>query len=306
MDLIDKRVLKIISENNMFNVESQDIILNNLKELVVYLINNDSFIIPMIPQVTRELLSIIDKRDLSISELVSIIEKDQFLLGMLLKVANSPVYAGSYPITKIKDSIMRLGLNEVRKILFTISMSTYQLRKGEYVDIFKKLWEHSIATAVSAQEISRLLKIESSYAYIAAMMHDIGKNFVLIAIVEMEKALKMPGFFGLDIVNTVIQDLHVKLGGFVAKKWNLPDIITDSILYHHKVTEAREKSEIALIVYCSDKLSGFLGYGDENSISPINEAGFYYLGMDQTSIESLIETVPGIYEKFMEGMSGST
>ena len=47
--------------------------------------------------------------------------KDQVLVGRLLKVANSGMYGRSRSIKTISDAVVRIGLDEIKKIVYAVS-----------------------------------------------------------------------------------------------------------------------------------------------------------------------------------------
>jgi len=293
--LFNKLSLSDVDSDSFSSIGSQEILLEKLREQLLLLINSEQTKIPVISSVVLEIIKVVDDPGSTFDAIAKIAEKDQFLGGKLLKIANSPLYRGAYPISKIADAVRRLGMSEMKKLLFSFSMSTILVKKGVYDLILQDFWKHSLASAICAEEISKMIGIDPAYAYISALMHDIGRTFIVMGAVELEKYVDRQGVFGEAVVRKVSSDIHVKMGEVIAKKWNLPDTIADSIKYHHSVDKARELSEIVLVVHCADKLANFLGYGDESYPSVLeNEASFYYLNM---STEQILELKKSLAEK---------
>ncbi len=282
--------------NNSYTVNDSGIDFR-LKEMLLELISSENFKIPMLPTIAQELISTIDNPHITFNKLADIIKKDAFIGAKLLKVANSPFYAGGFPVSKIEVALQRIGIEEVKKILFLITMSNFLIKKGRYSYLFKEFWEHSLLSAISGKAIAEMLKIDSSYAYIAGLLHDIGRTFVLIGVMELEKKFgseKMPDEI---IVRQVSFELHTKIGELIASRWNLPDLIKNSIVYHHSLEKART-NDISLITLASEKMLSFFDKSDEESMKDIAmEPAFYILGLTREQIEELKEKMPPLYEK---------
>lgn len=286
-------------KGSMMAVDEEELI-EDLKIEILALLNSDKFKIPMFPSVAQELMQIIDSKKVDFDKIAAIIKKDQFLGAKLLKIANSPVYKSRYPAGKIEDAVRRLGLEEVKKLLFMISMSHFVVKKGTFANMFQDFWRHSIVAAEAAKQISRILKVDSSYAYIAGLLHDIGRTFVLMALEEMSKKTGDSSFFHEAILLKLTKDIHVDAGDIISQKWHLPGSIEKSIKYHHNIARAK-KEQIPLIVYVSEKLANYYGFGDEEKVSSLeNEPSLYFLGFDGKKIELLDEKLEQVFKNIEE------
>ncbi len=275
-------------KSEVFELEEENI-LESLKSLVLELITTDTLKIPMLSTIARELLDIIDKPNTDFDKISHLIEKDQFVSAKILKIANSPLYASKYPVTKLDEAVRRMGLVEVKNLLFAISMSNFIMKKGSYSSFFEELWQHSIFIATACKEISKILNIDSQYFYVAGLLHDIGRSIVLMGIVELEKYMKKTDFFTLEIIKKVTFDFHTKVGDLVASKWKLPGSVRDSIVRHHDFQMVMQSDDSVKIVFASEKIVASLGYSDEISVDNIlNEPIFYMLGMNENDIKFLL------------------
>ena len=131
---------------------------------------------PMNPT-AKKIMTILRSTDVDISEVVRIIQYDPALTSNVLKLVNSAYFGLQNEITSIRQAIILLGLNQVFRIVIAVSFSSfmnkpipgYELPSGE-------LWRHSVATAISSEIISKMLKIsENDTLFTAALLHDIGK-----------------------------------------------------------------------------------------------------------------------------------
>jgi HD-like signal output (HDOD) protein len=76
---------------------------------------------PVMPQVVREMQTVIKQPKSTPEELAQVIEKDPTISLRLIYVANSPVYRGITEIRNVKTAIPRLGLKETLNIVMAIA-----------------------------------------------------------------------------------------------------------------------------------------------------------------------------------------
>jgi len=87
----------------------------------IILRNND---ISEIPLSYMEILNEIGSNDPSFTKLNNIVERDLGISYKLLKTANSPIYGSRYKIESIKQALVRIGLNELRRWSYLMILKT--------------------------------------------------------------------------------------------------------------------------------------------------------------------------------------
>src|SRR4029077_6370935 len=110
--------------------------------------------------------------DVTVHQLESVACLDPVLAGRLIQTANSAYYSPMRPIASIQHAIAYLGVDATRKILLaaTIRANFASMR-------LHQLWNHSLDVAQAAEELARRseLKIDPSEAFLAGLVHDIGR-----------------------------------------------------------------------------------------------------------------------------------
>ncbi len=191
-----------------------------------------------LPAVSLQVLNAIAEPDLSLAELSRLVAQDPALAAGVLKVANSPVYAGAQEIQTLRDAVTRLGLSEVGRVAGTVaarSLFQPQLR-SEFVAFGQRwndLFTDSVVSARGAAWLSmRLRKGRSDHVFVGGMLHDLGMPVALRSIA----ALSLAGEH-LDPKSTridrVIERVHVEIGGEVHQSWGLPRFPTLVAMRHH-------------------------------------------------------------------------
>ena len=214
---------------------------------------------------------LLDDYNVSINELTRLIEADQALTVKLLKHCNSAEYGFSRRITTVKDAIAKLGFKTLKTMIFTIvtkssfnqEIKGYGLEKGE-------LWRNSVSCAVYSRYLAKLINyIDPDQAFTAGLLRDVGKlvlhEYVRKDYDEIERLVNEENITFSEAEEKIIGLNHCQIGALVAEKWNFPQILIDTIKYHHNPEKADQENcedmDLLKIIHFADYLAVILGYG---------------------------------------------
>src|SRR5262249_36633417 len=98
----------------------------------------------------------------------------------------------------------------------------------------KELWDHSLAVALIARDLSALSgqDTEMDTAYVCGLFHDLGKPIVASVLLEAGKAVTTErggGGRGGELWPRVVNQAHRRVGIALAEKWMLPDEAVQAI-----------------------------------------------------------------------------
>ncbi len=297
MDMIDKSVLVDAKIKILDNSISDETLYQSLRDRLIYMMDNAAFKIPVMPKVITKLLSALNDDRITFEKLSEIIKSDPVFTVLLIKTANTSFYSTTFPITNIESAVRRIGLEEVKRLLLIISFSSFIVRDGKYGSFFKNMWEHSILTAIASEELAKARNIASSGEYIAGLLHDIGKVFVFIAIMEIEKSVGSIDF-PLEMVDKLIEEFHIQFGGYVADRWQFPDYISDAILYHKESSNVLDCSIPVLHVYFANLIAKKINAPIEESLGLcVSDRVYAFCGMKLEPIQKVVTALPGLFEK---------
>ena len=177
------------------------------------------------------------KGDPDFDKLSSLIRMDPTLTSEVLKTANSPFYRGLGDVNTIKDAVIRLGQNEmVNIIMTTVLKQTFSTKIDLIKEYQENLWTHSVSCAFATSWLARHLSMDEmvSQAFIAGLLHDFGKLYLLTA---LEKLLEsdQEGFTpSYQLVDRILTSLHSSMGHELLEKWNIPKQYQDVARDHHE------------------------------------------------------------------------
>ena len=197
----------------------------------IELVNNVKDIHAM-PTVIVKALNIMKKPTASMKELGDIVMFDQSLTIKFLALVNSAYYGFSQQISSINIALSLLGMTKVKNIIVAVAMKPMMSNQGD-----KELWKHSMRVASGCEYLANLTKImDSDEAFISGFVHDVGK-IVLHTTNEKQYAKVVAAVdAGADILETerkYFDSDHVKTGSLLAKRWQLPILLANTISYHH-------------------------------------------------------------------------
>lgn len=220
--------------------------------------------LPTLPEVADSITRVILDEDSSAADIAAIVSKDPAFASKILKVVNSAYYGFYRQINSIREAVSLLGFDEVKLMAMAISvLDLYKPKEANHLDR-RKLWIHGVAVAYMADYLQRQLATRVQEAYIAGLLHDLGK-FVIDQYFpeeteEMIDLFETQGITALEAEREIFGLDHGEIGYLLAEKWNLPVPVSMSIRYHHALHGEIMVTPLAAMVYLSDYFTWKIGY----------------------------------------------
>ena len=242
-------VIPFVLRPREFTTEIRDKIINEVEHL------------PTFPEQVNELLVLCKNKDASINFIAEKILMDPSLTASVLKLANSAGFISGKRIEQIDEAIMVIGLKNLNAIL--VAASAQKILEERYSS-FKKIWEHSNKIAILGRIIARVLKKKDllEHTFISCLLHDLGKIVLLATNTKLSEWISSVALKRKMRTSTVIEEVaigisHSTIGAMMARKWNLPDYIAESIRFHHAPLNASPVyRDVINITYLANMLYG--------------------------------------------------
>lgn len=234
--------------------------------------------LPVFPPALIRLLTLTGDEPDALNILSKIAKTDPGISVRLLSIVNSAFYGLKRKITSISESVIYLGFDEVKKIIFSATVFENIVRRGQHKSFDRIFfWQHCLSTAVISQAIAEQIHYpKPSLAYTCGLLHDIGKilfdlggrvdytDFIRNTATSTGLLIKEErGFMGMG---------HDDLGAFYANEWGLPDEVVITLLCHHRRYEdidlGKEDALLVSIISLADFLSWTQGMGSVNIVRP--------------------------------------
>ncbi len=194
--------------------------------------------ISTLPHTMLQVIAVTNDPLSNIKDLTQIIQTDPALAATVLKYANSVAHGLTSRITSLQHAIGYLGTSRVRNL--AISASVCHIFKRDLVVgpyHRRRLWDHMVSVAVTAKMIAEEQNVPNAEdVFLAGLLHDLGiileDQYHHEAFVQMMEAFPE----GKTLVQAEQEAFgfdHAVLGAIVAKQWRLPEVVQETILFHH-------------------------------------------------------------------------
>lgn len=210
--------------------------------------------LPAFPSVAAKILNLIESPDCDMRALIKTIRLDAVVSAQVLRVANSMAFSRGVQLTTVQEAAVRLGFKAIGNIaVAAATMSLLQEHERDIHDCFRERWASLAVTfprvAASARWLSKAFnRGNAEEAYLAGLMHDLGKVVALELCGEMVQDGDLAADVHPGVLERLIDDTHVELGTLLMKEWGMPWAIAFVCMKHHVVNPQAEKEHDLLHV----------------------------------------------------------
>lgn len=263
--------------------------------------------LPSLPAVVNELILALGNEGLSVDELAHGIEKDQALSARALRVANSPFYGMSKPISSIHDAIVVLGFRAVSSLVTTAALTEFF--KTPSLSWFDQstFWRHSLGAAVCGRKLAGRAGLDPEIGFTAGLLHDIGRLLLVVCCAKQYEAVAawrdQNDAYLLDAEREVLGVTHAQAGEVLARHWHFAPEIQVAVASHH-APAAGAQASYADLAHVANVLAHSLDLArDPHALAPtLDESALARLGLDWSRLAAalpLIETEFDSYDSLL-------
>jgi putative nucleotidyltransferase with HDIG domain len=192
-----------------------------------------------LPVTVQRLVSVLNDAHVNMKEIVSVIEYDEAIASNILRVANSPAYAGRFQIERLRDAVVHLGIATLLDLALGSYLKSIRVAAPLYDLSENDLWLHAAASSLAVKAI-----IQESHnpkilplATVAALVHDIGKllmvRFMDGSVADILKLAQEKDISFVEAEHELFGCDHAEVGRAMAIKWAFPQPIVQAIELHH-------------------------------------------------------------------------
>lgn len=237
---------------------------NELKALVHKITD-----LPTLPAMMATITRLMQDPRTSAEELGRAIASDPALVSKVLKLVNSAFYGFPGRISTITQAIVILGFSTIRNVVLTTSvLKAFGRNTAANGFDMGKFWEHSLLTGAIARSLA--VEREANFVeetFIAGLLHDMGRIVLSQKLTsEFEKVLTVKekaGISQLQAEQSVLNLNHGDIGGWLARKWNLPIPYVEVMRCHHFPLDSpkddpntqMDTTNLIYLVHAADALS---------------------------------------------------
>ena len=207
-----------------------------IPETVRKLLASQPIELPIFHPIALKLQRMLSNYDFTVDEVALVANEDMSLASQMLKMANSPMYMGRTKVATIKEAIIRLGAQQVINIAIAASQAAIHESNNPVLDSYmKSLWLHSHGAALGARWVAQScgMRGAADENYLAALLHDVGKLYLLKSIERLVNAGVISSMLDEELIAEIFEAMHVEQGYRLMQHWNFPPMYCDVIKYHH-------------------------------------------------------------------------
>jgi HD-like signal output (HDOD) protein len=207
-----------------------------IPETVRRLLASQPIELPIFHPVALKLQKMLSDYDFTVEEVAHVANEDMSLASQMLKIANSPMYMGRSKVATIKEAVIRLGAQQVINLVIAASQASVHTSTNPVLDHYmKQLWLHSHSSAIGAKWLAHSCGMRgvADETYLAALLHDVGKLYLLKSIERLVGAGVISSMFDDDLILEIFEAMHVEQGYRLMQHWNFPSMYCDVIRDHH-------------------------------------------------------------------------
>ena len=261
----------------------------SLTAIIDHRVRSNDFRLPVFNPIALKLQRLLGT-DTDIGTIECLIHKDAALATEILRVANSPFFAGLAPSESIRDALVRLGFEQVTSIAMMAAQQQAFRAKDPFLgDVMKRLWLHSMVSAIGC----RWLAGKSGHgkrretAFLCGLLHDLG-NLVILRVLEEVQRTMDGNPLTESVLVELIEALHANYGVMMMSSWGLPEILVEVARDHHQPFD-RSQDPLTLIVRIVDATCARLNIGlqEGDPIEPASLEEVALLGLGDAELAAL-------------------
>lgn len=209
-------------------------------------IANNQLEVPMLPEVASKVVRLTQDVDSQASDLAKLIQSDQTLAGSVMRVANSAAYSPNSSIISLQQAIARLGMKLIAEIALSASINTRLFNTPGYESHVAYEIKYSLAAGLWAKEVARACRKNVEAAFLAGLLHDIGRPVTIQCIIEI--AAKFRQKLSKEDTLALENQFHYKVGLHVIQRWEMPASVVQCVRYFPNYSEPHVAQTQTMIV----------------------------------------------------------
>jgi signal transduction histidine kinase/HD-like signal output (HDOD) protein len=229
--------------------------------------------ISILPAVAARFLTQLGRMELTPASLAELVESDPAITALVLRLCHNKGIIIKQCDTWLLQVMENISLREIRDAVLSAKICG-GLSDSTETDFRKELSRHSLASACCAKLLTKFISppIDGDTAYLAALLHDIGKFLLdeampksFDSLLEQARADKT-SFCKVEQANLGLD--HTILAKRFAQKLRLPSDIILGLWLHHSHTGAisqMPQARIAAVVELADIIVRGAGIGESGS-----------------------------------------
>lgn len=192
--------------------------------------------IPTCPGILTDAMKEAQKDEPDLNRLADLVANDAGMSAAALKLANSPLFGASSPVSSVRRAVERLGIKNV--VCVIIASSLRASVNGLPTAWIEQFWKRTTLLALVSSLIARRqYGISADAAYTYALFHDAAVPLMMrrfpnyVGILEQ---CRRDGSMLNEAEESFFPCTHPIVGSLLVRNWGLPPLLGQAIRFHHE------------------------------------------------------------------------
>lgn len=232
------------------------------------------------PGVATRVLELAGQPDVVPGDVIKLVQTDAGITSKVLKLCNSAYFGFQRDIASMHEAGNRLGLTTLVNLVMTSSAGKYfRDYGGASAQSQERLWRRSVATAIAARIVAKKhRRTDPEQAYTAGLLENIGSMVLARHMGDARFAIRAVAKSGCTVIEAEKRTLglhHAEIGARLCTKWGLPEVLINSIRYHHAPETAGGDKLLAATAHLAEHLTDTM-FAIDSPNAPGDEADLTY------------------------------
>lgn len=262
-------------------------------DLATSLVDDVSYLVSP-PDVCVKVFELIESSDSSAQDIGEVISRDPSLTARLLRLVNSSFYNFPRKIDTVSRAITIVGIRELYSLVIAVSaIKSFGNLSSKLVNI-DTFWRHGIYTGLIARALAKECGVlHPERLFVSGLLHDIGSLVLYHRLPEQSGDILMISDGDEGILHQAeLAELgftHADLGAAIMDTWMLPEILQESVCYHHMPSCAISATLEASLLHLADTLANRSELGafceQPRSVAAVDPSVWAKLGLEEESFD---------------------
>ncbi len=254
--------------------------------------------LPTAPQIFSRLNAAMKNPDISVEEIVSVVQLDAALSARVLRLSNSAQYGGCGNINNLGEAINRTGFQEVYRLVgAAMSSQLYITGLPVYGVGGDELWGNSLTCAIALEHLSDAAGEDRRVGYTLGLLRSVGR----LLLQRLASSALVPPLSGRKATAALVGAWERETFGVTSAEaaerlfslWRFPERLAEPIHFQFKPLSAPQRVRFAALLHLAGYIADRLGHSlpIENEAWTRDEDVLLMAGLEPETFEVCLEKI---------------
>jgi HD-like signal output (HDOD) protein len=252
--------------------------------------------LPTTPQIFSRLSAAMKNPDISVEEIVSVVQLDAALSARVLRLSNSTQFGRGEPVDTLAEAINRTGFQEVYRLVgAAMSSQLYVTGLPVYGIGGDELWTNSLTTAVALENLADAAGVDRRVGYTLGLLRSVGR----LLLQRLAAGALVPPLAGCKATAALVETWEREALGLTNTEaaerlfalWQFPATLSEPVRFHFAPPTATTPNRFAALLHLAGWVAEKLERGlmIERGAWTHDDDVLLLSGLDLDAVEACVE-----------------